>query len=182
MNNRLQLKKYLAFTLLFSFISAGAVSAKTEKKAQIKSKAAQAKVFRKHEKNWHQPSYGRHIELFKCRDSWGHKLRGKFTSEQQYFIELGGGTCRRAGRHDDYGVLSQFYNFDFALDNVYYAIEQIKNRYGIRHARLIEADNISRGHRNLKYTLVFKIRGQGYREFRVKQNRWNGNVRAIYEV
>ncbi|TQV84999.1 hypothetical protein [Aliikangiella coralliicola] len=177
------MKKLLALTLLLPLLTANAATNKTAAKAQVKSKSAQTKVFRNHERHWNQPDYGYDVQLFKCHDSWGHKLRGKFTSEQQYFIELGGGSCREIRRyHDNHNAFSQIRHYDFPVDDVYQAIHQIKRKYGLRHARVIEAENVDAGFKTFKYTLVFKVRGQGYREFRVKHSRWSGKVRAIYEV
>lgn len=177
------MKKYLALSIIVSLFAAGNVMAKQVSKSQVKSKSAQAKVSRHHEKNWHQPSYGRNIKLFRCHDSWGHKIRGKFTADQRYFIELGGGSCRKIGRPNiDMSVLSDFRRYDVHFDDVLSAIKQVKREFGLRHARLVEAENISTGRKSLKYTLVFKVGRNDYREFRVKQNRWNGYIRAVYEV
>ena len=177
------MKKLLALVLLVPALTANAFEPKATSKGQVKNKAAQAKISRHHERNWHQPDYGRDIALFKCFDSWGHKLRGKFTSEQQYFIELGGGSCREVRRQPvRYGAIDNIRHYDFPADDVYRAIRQIKRQYGLGNARVIESENIHAGFKTFKYTLVFKVNRRTTREFRVKHNRWSGSIRKIYEV
>ena len=177
------MKKYLAMTVLLSLFSTANAFAKQTEKAHIKSKSVQAKITKHHEKNWRQPSYGRHIETFKCYDSWGHKIRGKFTSKEQYFIELGGGTCYSLKRPSvDLSLLHEFRRYNMNVDNVVFAIDQIKQEFGLRHARLVRANELSSSRGSLRYTLVFKTKRNNYREFRIKQSRRNGDVRAIYEV
>ncbi|WP_196140878.1 hypothetical protein [Aliikangiella sp. G2MR2-5] len=185
------MKNLISISILLTFALTTQVEAKSSSKTevskkpqiQVKSQKEQAKVYRHHESNWRQPTYAEHMTLFNCRDSWGHKLRGKFSQEQQYFIELGGGSCRKISRYDNrYGALKAFRHYDIDLSDVYRAIEQVQYTYGLGHARLVEAENISSGHRSFKYTLVFRSPERGYREFRVKHNRWNGEVKAIYEV
>ncbi len=177
------INKLPLFAIAFSLVTANTALAKTSVEIQVKSKSVQAEVSRKHRANWNQVTYKPHVKLFKCRDSWGHKLHGKFTRDQQYYIELGGGSCRVLGRVANN---SQFYQ-SFRPYNVHYndwaqALDQVKYQYGLANARLVEADNISASRKSLKYTLVFKTSRYGYREFRVKLNRKNGHVKAIYEV
>lgn len=177
------MKKLLALTLLLPLFAASAADHKYGNKGQVKSKSAQAKVLRHHQHNWHQAKYDYDVELFKCRDSWGHKLRGKFTDDQQYFITLGGGSCKKLQHpHRNYGAFYQISKYNFPVDDVYQAIYKIEREYGIRGSRVVEAENVDAGFKTFKYTLVFKVRGNRYREFRVKHNRRNGNIRAIYEV
>lgn len=177
------MKKLLALVLLVPALAVHAGSQKTNNKAQVKSKSAQAKVYRHHENSWHQPDYGYDVVLFKCYDSWGHKLRGKFTSEQQYLIELGGGSCHQFKKRPvRYGALDPIRHYDFPVDDVYQAIRDIKRKYGLRNARLVQTENIHAGFKTFKYTLVFKDRRDGFREFRVKHSRWSGRIKNIYEV
>lgn len=177
------MKKFIAFSLLLPLLTANAADSKVEKKNIKKNKAAQAKIYRHHESNWHQPDYGYEVVLYQCHDSWGQKLRGRFSNEQQYFIELGGGSCRKLQKpRRDHASLYQISRHDFPIDDVYQAIRRIKREYGLRRANLVEASNVDAGFKTFRYTLTFNVKGQGYREFRIKHNRWNGNIRAIYEV
>lgn len=177
------MKKLLALTLLLPLFSVSAFDNKADSQVKVKNKTEQSKVYRHHEKNWHQRDYGQHITLFNCFDSWGNKLRGKFTNEEQYLIELGGGSCFRAQNHRRENIiLSQISHFDFPLDSVYQVINQIKREYGVHNAKLIHAENVDAGYKTFKYTLVFDSNKRQNREFRVKQNRHTGEIRAIYEV
>ena len=176
------MKKIIALALVLVIPTASLLAAKESKPAQTKSKSAQAKVYRHHEQNWAQPEYRHDRILFKCFDSWGSRLRGKFTQEQQYFIELGGGSCQRHSRRSEYSALRPIRAFDFPVSDVHRAIREIKSQYRLGRARLIETENIDAGFKTFKYTLVFKNGRHGYRAFRVKHNRRNGNIRTIYEV
>jgi len=177
------MKKLIALVFLLPLLSANAFDAKKQNKITTKNKAAQNKVYKHHERNWHQRDYGHNITLFRCVDSWGHNLRGKFTDNEQYLIELGGGSCRKINRHRrERADLSQISKYDFSKRDVYQAIDQIKRDYGISRVKFIEAEKVSSGYKTFKYTLVFKTKRHGYREFRVKHNRWTGMVKAIYEV
>jgi|GEM_PF-5070501 len=177
------MKKLLALVLLLPALTATAGNPKVTTKEQIKNKSAQAKVYRHHENNWRQPEYGYDIKLFKCFDSWGHKLRGKFTSEQQYLIELGGGSCHKIKRRPvSYGALNEIHRHDFPVDDVYRAIREIKRNYGLGSAKVVESENIHAGFKTFKYTLVFQVDRHHFREFRVKHSRWSGKIRNIYEV
>ncbi len=147
-----------------------------------KSKSTQAKVYQHHEKHWKQPEYGSHTKLFRCTDSWGHRLRGKFSDEQQYFIELGGGSCRIIKRHGKHAALAPFKHYNFPMRDVYAAINTIKRNYRLSNAQVIEADNIKDGYKTFKYTLIFKDRRHGLREFKIKHNKRNGEIRDIKEV
>jgi hypothetical protein len=183
------MKKLLTLVFLLPLVaglpltSANAFNTKKPVKVTTKNKADQKKTFKHHERNWHQRDYGRGTNLFKCYDSWGHNLRGKFTQTEQYLIELGGGSCRKINlRSREQANLSQISHYDFSINNVYQAIDQIKHEYGLSRIKYIEADKVSSGYKTFKYTLVFKTKRNGYRKFRVKHNRWNGLVKAIYEV
>ena len=177
------MKKYLAMAVLLSLFSSANAFAKQSEKAHVKSKSTQAKITRNHEKNWRQPSYGRHIETFRCYDSWGHQIHGVFSGKEQYFIELGGGSCYSMNRSRvDLSLLQEFRRYNMNVDNVVFAIDQLKQEFGLRHAYLVRANELSSSRESLRYTLIFKTKHHGYREFRVKQDRWSGDVRAIYEV
>ena len=176
------MKKLLALFLLLPLFSANAFDKKADKKITVKNKSAQTKVLRHHQHNWHQRDYGYEVVLFKCFDSWGHNLRGMFTDEQQYLIELGGGSCRKINRQRQYTNLSRVTRYDFSEDYVFHAIEKIKRDYGLRRIKSVEALNVSAGFKTFKYTLIFKTKNHGYREFRVKHKRRDGRIRAVYEV
>ncbi len=177
------MKKLLILTLLLPFFSANAFEKKAEAKATVKSQKEHQKLYSQHERNWQQRDYAHHVTLFNCADSWGNHLRGKFTDNEQYFIELGGGSCQRVYHHYRENInLSQISYYDFPLDSVYHVIEQIKREYRVSHVRLIEAENVDAGFKTFKYTLVFDTNKRKQREFRVKQNRYTGELRAIYEV
>jgi hypothetical protein len=176
------MKKLLALSLLLPFFTAQALEP-VNTKITVKSQSSQAKIYNKHQKNWQQRQHGRHVTLYQCYDSWGHDLRGRFTQDEQYFIELGGGSCRKA--HNDRHAqtdLNAISHYGFALANVHQAIKQIKYDYGLRQVKMIRAENVDDGYKTFKYTLVFKGRHQPTREFRIKHNRRNGKIRAIYEV
>jgi hypothetical protein len=163
--------------------SANAFDKNKQVKISTKNKSAQKKVYKHHERNWHQRDYANNIALFKCYDSWGHNLRGKFTQSEQYLIELGGGSCRKITRQRrEQANLSQISHYDFSIKDVYQAINQIKHDYDLERVKFIEAEKVSSGYKTFKYTLVFKTNRNGYREFRVKHNRRTGLVKAIYEV
>lgn len=177
------MKKLTTFSIVVSMLFTGFVAAKPDNGAQLKHKAKQAKIYRQHENNWRQPSYAKNVKLFKCYDSWGYKLRGKFTKKQQYFIELGGGSCQRV-KHSriEYGALHNLRYYDLPRSNVIGAAEEIAYQFGLHNAKLVQADDIRRDRRIFKYTLKFKTGRHGYREFRIKQNRHDGTIRAVYEV
>lgn len=177
------MKKLLCLFLLLPAFSTVAFESKKSAEVQIKDKATQAKIYRNHDRNWRQPDYARGVKLFKCYDSWGHKLRGKFLKEQKYFIELGGGSCYKFQRKPvRYGALDDIIYYDFPVDSVYQAIREIKRDYGLRNAQVVQSENIHAGLKTFKYTLVFKTPRKGYREFRVKHSRWSGRIKNIYEV
>lgn len=177
------MKKLVTLLLLLPLFSVSAANEKSAKKAPTKNKSAHAKVTRHHERNWHQPEYGYAEILFKCHDSWGDRIRGKFNQEQKYFIQLGGGSCHRIqNNYHEYGNLHQITQYGFPVDDVYKAIRKIKKEYGLRRARVVEAENIYDGFKTFKYTLIFDVQGYGYREFRVKHSRWSGKIKNIYEV
>ena len=173
----------LALILLVPIFSAAAGDKRSVESRTIKNKTAQAKIVKHHEHNWRQTNYRQDVTLFKCYDSWDHKLHGRFTHEQQYLIELGGGSCYQLRHHaQNYRALQKISAYDFPLNNVHQAIKVIEHEYGLHSARLIEAEKINAGSKSFKYTLVFKTLGHQYREFRVKHNRWSGQIRQIHEV
>ncbi|MET1254099.1 hypothetical protein [Aliikangiella maris] len=176
------MKNTLLLILLIPFTLTQAAGFKNDKQVRVKNQSEQAKVYRHHQQNWHQPDYSHGTRLFTCYDSWNHHLKGKFTAEQQYFIELGGGRCHPVKRPREQHQLSEFYDYDFPIDNVYRAIDEIKDQYGLRRAKVVRSNNIQSGYKTFRYTLVFKVNGRKYREFRVKHNKRNGNIRHIYEI
>lgn len=177
------MKKLLALTLLLPLFSANAFENKANVQVKLKNKTEQTKIFSHHEQNWHQREHGHQVVLFNCFDSWGNNLRGRFTNDEQYFIELGGGSCSKIHNHHREKInLSQISHYNFPLDSVYQVIEQIKREYQVNHVRLIQAENVDAGYKTFKYTLVFDTNNRKQREFRVKQNRHTAELRAIYEV
>lgn len=178
------MKRLLVLTLLFPLFAINASANNSEKsQARVKNKSAQAQVYRHHENTWRQPAYSHNTILFKCYDSWNHRLKGKFTSEQQYFIELGGGDCQKIKRrHHRKNALRDFHQYDFPISDVRHAIDKIKRKYRLGKSKVIDTANIDAGYKTFKYTLIFKVGRHDYREFRVKHNRRNGKINGIYEV
>ncbi|MGX5174659.1 hypothetical protein ACUR5C_11620 [Aliikangiella sp. IMCC44653] len=176
------MKRLTVFGLLATF-AFGVAAQSPESRIQLKSKSSQAKLNKQHDREWHQPSYQRNVELYRCVDSWGHSLRGKFSSEQQYFIQLGGGSCRKISpRRQRYSVFEPIIRHNFDLDDVQSAVRKIERKYNLYNARVVDSENIDPGFKTFKYTLVFKVSRNQYREFRVKHDRRNGRVKKIYEV
>ncbi|MCO7225636.1 hypothetical protein [Pleionea sp. CnH1-48] len=181
------MRKLFAVLLLTPLMAFAAQKQEVQKSApkQAPSKQHQ-KVVKHHERHWQQPHYDRHTTQYKCVDAWGHSIRGRFIERQKYFIELGGGWCRQV-RNDHYnngvnGDLSEIYDYSFPEEHVYDAIRETRRKFGIRNSRFIEAIDVDNGFKSFKYTLVFKVKHQGIREFRVKHNYWNGDIRYIREL
>ncbi len=198
------MKKLLLLSLLFPVFTVSASDDKKEERNfQQKTKLTQSKITSGYA-NWHvaerdddddddddddkrrysRASHSKNSSnLFKCRNAEGYLLRGKYSREQQYFIQLGGGQCYRGRSHKRrYGVLTPITQYDFAISNVRHAIKRIKRDFGLHNAHVVETDDINAGFKTLKYTLVFKIPGRKYREFRVDHRRHNGRIRSINEV
>ncbi len=148
-------------------------------KAKGKPPAAHQKFRQDHNRKWQHRRFD-DDDAYQCWDAWGYSLGGRFDEEQRYFIELGGGHCREQ-YHEREGDIDAVVRTGLDRDDVYKAINQARDEFGLSRARFLRAVEVDSSLRNVRYTLVFKSR-RGLRYFRVKQRAWTGQVRDIYEV